>query len=149
MIDDLDDRETLAATRGLRSFLRTPGGGSFDNADGGLFPKQFVNIQLVQEVPRNQIIIPSSAVRRGAPNGAERTFVYVVNSDRTKVRPVTLGTVDGERVAVDRGLAVGEVVVTEGGDRLRDGAEVQLPIAAPVLASTGDSRRRTQARPAQ
>jgi len=64
------------------------------------------------------------------------TFVYVVNSDHTvKVRPVTLGVVDGERVAAAQGLSVGEVVVTEGGDRLRDGAQVQLPSAAGPAAT--------------
>jgi multidrug efflux system membrane fusion protein len=103
----------------------------FDNADGALFPNQFVNIQLLQELLPHQITIPNSAVRRGAPNGVVTTFVYVVNADHTvTVRPVTLGVVDGERVAVKSGLAVGELVVTEGGDRLRDGAQVMLPQAA-------------------
>jgi membrane fusion protein, multidrug efflux system len=104
----------------------------FANADGLLFPNQFVNIQLLQELLTNQIIMPNSAVRRGAPNGVVTTFVYVVNSDRTvTVRPVTLGVVDGERVAVTQGLMAGEMVVTEGGDRLRDGAEISLPSAIP------------------
>jgi multidrug efflux system membrane fusion protein len=108
----------------------------FENADGLLFPNQFVNVQLLQEVLQNQIIMPNSAVRRGAPNGVVSTFVYVVNPDHTvAVRPVTLGVVDGERVAVTRGLTAGEVVVTEGGDRLRDGAEVQLPGAAGPAAA--------------
>jgi multidrug efflux system membrane fusion protein len=103
----------------------------FENSDSLLFPNQFVNIQLLQELLKNQIVMPNSAVRRGAPNGVVSTFVYVVNPDHTvKVRPVTLGVVDGERVAVAQGLSVGEIVVTEGGDRLRDGAEVQLPGAA-------------------
>jgi multidrug efflux system membrane fusion protein len=108
----------------------------FENADGLLFPNQFVNIQLLQELLQNQFIMPNSAVRRGAPNGVVSTFVYVVNSDHTvKVRPVTLGVVDGERVAVTQGLSVGEVVVTEGGDRLRDGADVQLPSPAGPAAA--------------
>jgi membrane fusion protein, multidrug efflux system len=108
----------------------------FENADGLLFPNQFVNIELLQELLKNQIIIPNSAVRRGAPNGVVSSFVYVVNSDRTvTVRPVTLGVVDGERVAVAKGLSAGEVVVTEGGDRLRDGAQVQLPAAAAPAAA--------------
>ncbi len=107
----------------------------FANADGLLFPNQFVNVQLLQELLRNQVIIPNAAVRRGAPNGVVSTFVYVVNGDRTvSVRPVTLGVVDGERVAIAKGLNAGEVVVTEGGDRLRDGAQVQLPDAAPPAA---------------
>src|SRR3984957_19915003 len=108
----------------------------FENTDGLLFPNQFVNIQLLQELVPNQIIIPNSAVRRGAPNGVVSTFVYVVNSDRTvTVRPVTLGVVDGERVAVAKGLSAGEVVVTEGGDRLRDGAQVLLPTTGAPVAT--------------
>src|SRR6202012_127404 len=91
----------------------------FDNADSSLFPTQFVNIQLLQDVLANQIIMPKAAVRRGAPNGVATTFVYVVNPDSSvSVRPVTLGVIDGERVAVTAGLKAGEVVVTEGGDRL-------------------------------
>jgi multidrug efflux system membrane fusion protein len=140
----------------------------FENADGQLFPNQFVNIQLLQELVRNQVIMPNSAVRRGAPNGVVTTFVYIVNpADRTAhVRPVTLGVVDGERVGVTQGLRVGEIVVTEGGDRLRDGAEVLLPNAAPPAAGAhppgaarpgtpgepgtpGAHRPRTHAKPSQ
>ena len=140
----------------------------FANADGLLFPNQFVNIQLLQELLQNQIVIPHAAVRRGAPNGVVSTFVYVVNSDSTvKVRPVTLGVVDGERVAVASGLAAGEIVVTEGGDRLRDDAKVLLPNATPksgAAAHTPDGakigapgtpgtpgahRQRTDAKPSQ
>ena len=108
----------------------------FDNTDSSLFPNQFVNIQLLQDVLKDQIIMPNAAVRRGAPNGVATTFVYIVNADATvSVRPVTLGVVDGEKVAVTAGLKAGEVVVTEGGDRLRDGAPVQLPGAAPAPAA--------------
>jgi multidrug efflux system membrane fusion protein len=108
----------------------------FDNADGTLFPNQFVNIYLLLDLLQNQLIMPNSAVRRGAPNGVVTTFVYLVNADRSvSVRPVTLGVVDGERVAVAAGLAAGDLVVTEGGDRLREGAKVQLPSAAPATVT--------------
>jgi multidrug efflux system membrane fusion protein len=108
----------------------------FDNTDSSLFPNQFVNIQLLQDVLKDQIIMPNAAVRRGAPNGVATTFVYVANADSTvAVRPVTLGVVDGERVAVTAGLKAGEVVVTEGGDRLRDGAQIQLPSSAAAPAA--------------
>ncbi len=114
----------------------------FDNADGALFPNQFVNIQLLQDVLKNQVVMPNSAVRRGAPNGVTTTFVYLVNTDRTvSVRPVTLGVQDGERVAVTAGLKAGDMVVTEGGDRLRDGAEVQLPGQAAGPAPAGAAAR--------
>jgi multidrug efflux system membrane fusion protein len=133
----------------------------FDNPDGLLFPNQFVNIQLLQDLLQNQIVIPNSAVRRGAPNGVVGTFVYVVNSDHTvAVRPVTLGVVDGERVAIAKGLNLGELVVTDGGDRLRDGAQVTLPNATPAptaaahppggkRSGTPGSHKRTHPKPAQ
>ncbi len=110
----------------------------FDNADGSLFPNQFVNVSLLQELLENQLIMPNAAVRRGAPNGVVTTFVYLVKADKTvAVEPVTLGAVDGERVAVVSGLAAGDVVVTEGGDRLRDGAQVQLPAANADAGPSG------------
>ena len=113
----------------------------FDNADSSLFPNQFVNIQLLQDVLKDQVIMPNSAVRRGAPNGVATTFVYLVNANNTvTVRPVTLGVVDGEKVAVSAGLKAGDVVVTEGGDRLRDGAQVQLPNSAPAPAAGAQPR---------
>ncbi len=122
----------------------------FENADGMLFPNQFVNIQLLTQLLHNQVIMPNSAVRRGAPNGVVSSFVYVVNPDhKVSVRPVTLGVVDGERIAVTQGLSAGEMVVTEGGDRLREGADVVLPNAAPApAAGARPSRPRTHTKPA-
>ena len=116
----------------------------FENTDGLLFPNQFVNVQLLMQLLHDQVIMPNSAVRRGAPNGVVSTFVYIVGSDhKVAVRPVTLGVVDGERVAVTKGLGAGEMVVTEGGDRLREGAEVLLPDAAakPAAGAPGTAPR--------
>ncbi|HEX3396153.1 MAG TPA: efflux RND transporter periplasmic adaptor subunit [Steroidobacteraceae bacterium] len=108
----------------------------FDNRDNALFPNQFVNIQLLVDILHDQVIMPNAAVRRGAPNGVATTFVYLVNADQSvSVRPVTLGVIDGERVAVTAGLKAGEIVVTEGGDRLREGAQVILPGGTPVAAA--------------
>ncbi len=122
----------------------------FENADGSLFPNQFVNVQLLQDLVKNQFIIPNSAVRRGAPNGVITTFVYLVNADHTvTVRPVTLGVMDGERVAVTAGLTVGDVVVTEGGDRLREGAAVELPTDSPTTPASAQpsAAKRSGAQP--
>ncbi len=41
----------------------------FDNLDSALFPNQFVNISLLVNTLTDQVIMPTSAVRRGAPNG--------------------------------------------------------------------------------
>lgn len=123
----------------------------FDNQDNTLFPNQFVNIQLIVEDLKNQNVMPNAAVHRGAPDGVTTTFVYLVNQDNTvSVRPVTLGVVDGEKVAVTAGLTPGAIVVTEGGDRLRDGAVVQLPETAgagPRTAGTPGSADANAANP--
>jgi membrane fusion protein, multidrug efflux system len=50
-----------------------------------------------------------------------------VKSDQTvEARPVTLGVTDGDDVAIDTGLTVGEPVVVDGAERLRDGSQVTL-----------------------
>jgi multidrug efflux system membrane fusion protein len=105
----------------------------FDNKDGKLFPNQFVNIQLLQDTLHDQTVMPTAAVHRGAPNGVNSTFVYRIKEDSTAaVVPVKLGVADGETVGVLSGLSIGDVVVTEGGDRLRDGAPVELPTNTPI-----------------
>jgi len=124
----------------------------FDNKDNALFPNQFVNVQLVEDVLRQQLVIPGAAVRRGAPNGTLSTFVYVVGPKSTvSVRPIQLGQVDGNNVAVTAGLSSGETVVTDGGDRLRDGAPVLLPGASlpgvPAAAGKGKWGRKFAPRP--
>jgi len=102
----------------------------FDNADLLLFPGQFVNVSLVVTTLNDQVVMPAAAVRRGAPNGVQSAYVYLVNANNTvSVRPVVLGVVDGETQAVKSGVDLNDVVVTDGGDRLREGAQVQLPDA--------------------
>ncbi|HTY93739.1 MAG TPA: efflux RND transporter periplasmic adaptor subunit [Steroidobacteraceae bacterium] len=116
----------------------------FDNSDQALFPGQFVNVSLVVTTLKNQIVIPAAAVRRGAPNGVQSAFVYLVNANNTvSVRPVELGVVDGETQAVKSGVELNDVVVTDGGDRLRDGAAVQLPEA--TAAAVAKARAQAQA----
>jgi multidrug efflux system membrane fusion protein len=94
----------------------------FDNKDGMLFPNQFVNVQLLLDVRKNSIVVPSVAVQRG-PQG---NFVYVVKSDKTvEARPVTVALAQSNQSAVANGLQAGEVVVTDGQDKLQNGAKVE------------------------
>ena len=53
------------------------------------------------------------------------------------VQPIETGVVDGERIGVTKGLKAGDVVVTAGGDQLREGSKVQLPTQTPVQADSG------------
>jgi multidrug efflux system membrane fusion protein len=104
----------------------------FANADGNLFPNQFVNLRLHLDTRRGATIVPGAAVQRGV----QGTFVYVVKEDRTvALRQVKVGTTEGEGVAVDSGISAGEIVVVEGSDRLRDGAKVEIPDAASRAAA--------------
>lgn len=108
----------------------------FNNARQQLFPSQFVNVQLQVRTLRNAVVVPVSAVRQGGAGD----FVFVLQQDRTvKMRPVVRGQPFGDRVQIVSGLQLGERVITEGADRLRDGSRVTLPGDAPAA---GGGRRR-------
>jgi multidrug efflux system membrane fusion protein len=95
----------------------------FPNTDHRLFPGQFVNARLLVETRRGATVVPTVAIQ-SSPTGA---FVYVARPDRTVgVRPVTVGVTDGDDVSIERGLSVGEQVVVEGAEPLRDGAGIAL-----------------------
>ena len=95
----------------------------FDNTDNSLFPNQFVNIQLRVETLHDETVIPTAAVQRGAPG----TYVYLIKPDDTvTVQAIKLGPGEGERVSVSSGLSVGDRVVVDGADKLREGAKILL-----------------------
>ncbi|MCA7922843.1 MdtA/MuxA family multidrug efflux RND transporter periplasmic adaptor subunit [Burkholderia cenocepacia] len=105
---------------------------NFDNKEGMLFPNQFVNTRLLVDVIRNATIVPTSAVLTGSIG----QFVYVVKPDNTvTVRKVTVGPVDGERTSIVSGVTLGERVVTDGSDRLREGSKISIPADKPKGAS--------------
>ena len=108
----------------------------FENADGALYPQQFVNIRLLVRTLHDVIVLPKPAVQYGA-SGA---FVYALSDDNTvSVKPVTLGPQDGEIVAVSSGVSVGERVVVDGADQLRAGSHVTVRSDPPdgKVASPG------------
>lgn len=86
-----------------------------------LFPNQFVNTRLLVDVKPDAVVAPSAAVQRG-PNS---TFVYVVKDDETvELRNVTIGPSEASETAIESGLEPGEIVVTDGIDKLQNGAKV-------------------------
>jgi len=95
----------------------------FDNADGALFPNQFVNVRLLVDTITGATLAPNPAIQIGASG----SFVYVVNADSTvSARPVTTGAADAKNTVIVSGLKPGETVVIDGVDRLRDGAKVTV-----------------------
>ncbi|MGD1032196.1 MAG: MdtA/MuxA family multidrug efflux RND transporter periplasmic adaptor subunit [Opitutaceae bacterium] len=119
----------------------------FPNDDLQLFPNQFVNVRMLLDVHKDATVIPSSAIERGQ----QGAFVYLVKPDSTVAsRAVTLGTTEGERVEVLSGLAIGDRVVTDGGDRLKEGQDVIVQdsengSSTPPPAGTPGRRRRNGA----
>ena len=114
----------------------------FANSQLALFPSQFVNVQLLVRMIENAIVVPVTAVRRGN-NG---DYVYVVDAETRTVslRPVQRGQATVEKVVITSGLKAGERVITEGADRLRDGASVTLPgeqPRGPGNGGTGGGKR--------
>ena len=106
----------------------------FVNAKSTLFPSQFVNVRVLLDSIHDAVVVPTSALRHGSSGD----FVYVLQDDRTaSLRRVTAGQSTADRVAIATGLAAGERVITEGADRLKDGARVQLPGDRPASGATG------------
>lgn len=121
----------------------------FANNDNKLFPSQFVNLRLQLDVIEDAVVVPVTALRHGA-NG---DFVYVLDPKEKTVsqRAVTRGQATVDKVQIKTGLKVGEQVITEGADRLRDGARVTLPGERPQGArgagqggAQGEGRRQRQ-----
>jgi multidrug efflux system membrane fusion protein len=114
----------------------------FANADGVLFPNQFVNTRLRVNRLTGVPSIPEAALLRGAKG----SYVYVVEGGKARMQLVQVGPRDRGRVAVTEGLSGGEQVVVDGSERLEDGSAVDVvPAGAASAASTasapGSARR--------
>jgi multidrug efflux system membrane fusion protein len=109
----------------------------FDNKDGTLFPSQFVNARLLVDTRQHAVIVPAAGVQQGP----DSTFVYVVQPDnKVQLRNVTVTQLAGNEILVARGmppgageqscvesgLSPGDVIVTDGVDKLVQGAKVQV-----------------------
>ena len=102
----------------------------FDNADEALWPGEFVDTQLAIGQRAGAVVIPSEAIE----NGQNGTYVYVVPTNhKVEVRSVTVGTTDAHQAVIEKGLAAGEVVVTDG--QLRLNAGTQVTIKSPEKAA--------------
>ncbi|AOY01732.1 MdtA/MuxA family multidrug efflux RND transporter periplasmic adaptor subunit [Jeongeupia sp. USM3] len=109
----------------------------FANDDGMLFPNQFVNARIKVADLDNVAIAPSAAIQ----HGSQGSFVWVVGADgKVRQQVVKTGPTQGERVVITEGVSPGDKVVTDGADRLRDGAAVEVVDPAKRNASATASR---------
>jgi membrane fusion protein, multidrug efflux system len=104
---------------------------TFANDDERLFPNEFVNVSLLVDTLQKAVLVPTPAVQSGAPGD----YVYLVNADQSvSVHTVAPGPSDGKNTVILSGLAAGQTVVTDGMDRLSDGAKIKIGGAKPVAA---------------
>ena len=95
----------------------------FDNQDDALFPNQFVNARMLVDTQQDAIVIPAAALQMGN----DGHFVWVLNGDnQVSKHTVTTGIQDSEKVVIAAGLSAGDRVVTDGIDRLTEGAKVEV-----------------------
>ncbi|QKY04502.1 efflux RND transporter periplasmic adaptor subunit [Janthinobacterium lividum] len=120
----------------------------YTNDKMALFPSQFVNVRLELGNITGAVLVPVTALRH-SNNG---DFVYVLKADKTvTVRMVTRGQATTDMVEIRAGLEAGEQVITEGADRLKEGAKVTLAGDKPAMggaggagAANGERRHRRQ-----
>ena len=100
----------------------------FTNEESSLWPNQFVNIRLLLEVRKNNVVLPTPAIQRG-PQGA---YVFTVKPDKTvEMRPVNIALTEGNFTAINTGVNPGEVVVTDGQDKLQANTKIEIKEGLP------------------
>lgn len=95
---------------------------TFANPNDVLFPNEFVNARLLLKTLMGVNIVPTAAIQRNN----DIAFVYVVNTNGTVTsHNVTIATTVGDDAAVT-GVVPGQTLVTDGFDKLTDGAKVSV-----------------------
>lgn len=106
----------------------------FANQDDRLFPNQFVNARMLVDTQHDAVVIPSAALQMGN----EGHFVWVLgDGNKVSKHLVTTGIQDSEKVVITGGLSAGDRVVTDGIDRLTEGATVEVVDAHDAETSSG------------
>ena len=122
------DNQIDAATGTVKAKAR------FTNDDDLLFPNQFVNVLLQVGQLENAVVIPNAALQMGT----EGNYVWLLEAEnkvRKQIVDVELQT--PERVVIKSGVSAGDTLVTDGIDRLTDGAQVDV-VSGEKKAAAGD-----------
>lgn len=100
--------------------------GTFPNEDRRLWPGQFVNVTVTLTSDPHAVVVPSNAVQ----TGQQGTYVFAVKPDQTvELRPVSVARVVGDETVIQKGVAVADIVVTDGHLRLVQGARISVKSA--------------------
>ena len=100
---------------------------TFENKSDELYPNQFVNARLLVEQKHGVTLVPNAAIQRNTRS----TYVWIVKPDQTvTVRTINLGVTEGDVTEIPSGLGAGDVVVTEGVDKLQEKSKVNASFPA-------------------
>lgn len=105
--------------------------GSFANREKKLWPGQYVNATLTLSELSNATVVPSQAVQ----TGQQGQYIFVVNGDTVELRQVNTGPAFEGVTVIEKGVAAGEQVITDGQMRLVPGAKIE--IRTPGIPATG------------
>jgi len=132
----------------------------FPNQDGALFPNQFVNIRLILQEKQNAIVIPAAALQ----TGTQGNFVYLLKEGQppadlvekkkdtdmpvpqlpenqsnyyVMAQTVNVELTEGTQVILNGGIKVGDQIVVDGQEKLKNGSKV-FPKTAPVKGATAE-----------
>ncbi len=98
-----------------------------ENQDEALWPGQVVEVRLKLGSRQEALVVPASAVAQGQLGD----YTWVVKDGAAELRPLTVLEAGEREVVVAKGLAAGEVVVTEGQLKLMPGAKVEAAPGTP------------------
>jgi multidrug efflux system membrane fusion protein len=109
---------------------------SFPNTNNELFPNQFVNVRLLIDTLRNAVLIPTAAIQRGS----QSSYVFVIRpGNAAEARTIKVGVLQGGLASIQAGVAPGEVVVTDGVDKLTTGSRVVVQMVSHQTGSSPGS----------
>jgi multidrug efflux system membrane fusion protein len=105
----------------------------FANGDSSLFPNQFINIRLLENMLTGATLIPTAAVQ----HNQQAAFVYVIADGKAHLTPITVGVTNAQTAQVE-GIAPGAVLATSSFDKLQDNAAISIS-GKPILANPSGS----------
>jgi membrane fusion protein, multidrug efflux system len=104
--------------------------GVFANKLRKLWPGQFTDVVMTLGSRKNAVVVPTNAIQ----TSQQGQFIYVVKPDNSvEMRQITATMAVGEDSVVEKGLAAGETVVTDGQLRLTPGAIVESKETQPAV----------------
>ncbi|WP_265497991.1 MdtA/MuxA family multidrug efflux RND transporter periplasmic adaptor subunit [Providencia rustigianii] len=113
----------------------------FTNEDQKLFPNQFVNVKMQVETLQDAVVIPTAALQMGN----EGHYVWVLSDDnRVSKHLVTVGMQDSQQVVIESGLNADTKVITDGVDKLTDGAQVEVVSNSPTTKNAPSDSKKTR-----